>query len=80
MTLKTQLTYWVECYKDAAQRNALAETPKESAEYLLFLILAEVDKVRILINSQHPALLTIRDSLWVKEKGSMKHLRQERTG
>ena len=44
-TLKTQLTYWVECYKDVAERNALAETPKESAEYLISLILAEVDKV-----------------------------------
>ena len=44
MTLKTQLTYWVECYKDVAERNALAETPKESAEYLLSLILSEIDK------------------------------------
>ena len=47
MTLKTQLTYWVECYKDVAERNALAETPKESAEYLLSLILAEVDKAAL---------------------------------
>jgi hypothetical protein len=47
MTLKTQLTYWVECYKDVAERNALAETPKESAEYLLSLILSEIDKAAL---------------------------------
>jgi hypothetical protein len=36
--LLEQLTEWVTDYKDVASRNALAETPKESAEYLLSLI------------------------------------------
>ena len=38
MRLKAELTDWVKAYKDAAERNALAEDPDESAEYLLSLI------------------------------------------
>ena len=36
--LLTELTSWIEAYKDAAERNALAETPAESAEYLISLM------------------------------------------
>ena len=33
--LLTELTNWIEDYKDAAERNALAENPDESAKYLI---------------------------------------------
>ncbi len=33
--LLKELTSWVEAYKDAAERNALAESPTESAKYLI---------------------------------------------
>ena len=46
-TLRQQLVEWVEAYKDVAERNALAETPKESADYLLSLILKEVEGARL---------------------------------
>ena len=36
--LKQELTDWVTAYKDATERNALAENPDESAEYLISLI------------------------------------------
>ncbi len=36
--LLTELTSWVEAYKDIAERNALAETPVESAEHLISLM------------------------------------------
>ena len=36
--LREELISWVTAYKDAAERNALAENPDESAEYLLTLI------------------------------------------
>ena len=38
--LKDKLTDWVTSYKDVAERNALAEEPDESAEYLVGLIKA----------------------------------------
>ena len=36
--LLTELKDWVTAYKDASERNALAEDPDESADYLLSLI------------------------------------------
>ena len=36
--LREKLIEWVADYKDAAERNALAETPEESAAYLLSII------------------------------------------
>jgi len=36
--LLTELKDWVTAYKDASERNALAENPNESAEYLASLI------------------------------------------
>ena len=45
--LLEQLTEWVTDYKDVASRNALAETPKESADYLLSLIRAELETARL---------------------------------
>ena len=36
--LREKLIQWITDYKDASERNALAETPEESAEYLLSLI------------------------------------------
>ena len=45
--LLEQLTEWVTSYKDVASRNALAETPKESADYLLTLIRAELETARL---------------------------------
>ena len=44
-TLREQLTEWVKDYKDVAERNALAETPEESAKYLLSLMLNEVEGI-----------------------------------
>jgi hypothetical protein len=41
--LRSELIEWVKAYKDVAERNALAETPKESAEYLLSLITEKVE-------------------------------------
>jgi len=41
--LKEQITQWVTAYKDIAERNALAETPTESAEYLLSLVSAHYE-------------------------------------
>uniref|UniRef100_A0A6M3IYF0 Putative tryptophan operon leader n=1 Tax=viral metagenome TaxID=1070528 RepID=A0A6M3IYF0_9ZZZZ len=35
---------FIEAYKDAAERNALAETPKETAEYLISLILPSIEQ------------------------------------
>ena len=35
--LRKRLEEWVTAYKDAAERNALAENPEESADYLLTL-------------------------------------------
>ena len=46
--LKKILTDWVTDYKDAAERNALAEDPNESAEYLVSLFKAEVDKLTVI--------------------------------
>jgi len=46
--MKEQLTDWVTSYKDAAERNALAEDPDESAEYLISLFKAEVDKLTVI--------------------------------
>jgi hypothetical protein len=46
-TLREQLIEWVTDYKDVASRNALAETPKESADYLLSLIRKEVEGARL---------------------------------
>jgi hypothetical protein len=45
--LREQLIEWVTDYKDVASRNALAETPKESADYLLSLLLKEVEGARL---------------------------------
>ena len=42
---KELLTNWVTAYKDVAERNALAESPDESAKYLISLFKAEVDKL-----------------------------------
>ena len=42
---------FIECvtdYKDAAERNALAENPDESADYLISLFKAEVDKLTMM--------------------------------
>ena len=36
-TIRDRLIEWVAAYKDVAERNALAETPEESADYLLSL-------------------------------------------
>ncbi len=36
--LREELVQWVTRYQDAAERNALAETPEESADYLLSLL------------------------------------------
>ncbi len=36
--LREELIQWVKRYQDAAERNALAETPEESADYLLTLM------------------------------------------
>jgi hypothetical protein len=44
-TLREQLIEWVTDYKDVASRNALAETPKESADYLLSLMLKAVEGI-----------------------------------
>ena len=41
--LSKQLTDWVTAYKDIAERNALAETPEESANYLLSLMREAVE-------------------------------------
>ena len=68
-TLKSKLTYWVECYKDVAQRNALAETSKESAEYLISLILAEVDKAGKDISLQGCSLETIIEAIKKQLRG-----------
>ncbi len=46
--LRTFLIDWITAYKDGAERNALAETPKESADYLI---------------SQLPALIEIEGAL-----------------
>jgi GTP cyclohydrolase I len=35
--LKEKLAEWITDYKDVVERNALAETPKESANYLVTL-------------------------------------------
>ena len=70
-TLKNELTEWVKAYKDVAERNALAETPKESAEYLLSLILSEIDKAALKkaqitkIDKEHLRLLE-----WLKDEES----------
>lgn len=37
--LRNKLIDWVTDYKDVAERNALAETPKESADYLITLFM-----------------------------------------
>jgi len=37
-TLRQELIDWITDYKDAAERNALAEDPDESADYLISLI------------------------------------------
>jgi len=39
--LRADLIDWITAYKDAAERNALAETPDESADYILNLIRKE---------------------------------------
>ena len=36
--LRDELIEWITAYKDAAERNALAEDPSESADYLLSLV------------------------------------------
>ena len=45
--LLEQLTEWVTDYKDVVSKNALAESPKESADYLLSLMLKEVEGARL---------------------------------
>jgi hypothetical protein len=35
--LRKELIEWITAYKDVAERHALAETPEESADYLLSL-------------------------------------------
>lgn len=35
---REELIQWVTHYKDVAERNALAETPEETADYLLSLL------------------------------------------
>ena len=44
--LKQELTDWVTAYKDAAERNALAENPDESAEYLISLIEPRIEEAK----------------------------------
>jgi len=46
--LKERFIEWVTDYKDAAERNALAENPDESADYLISLFKAEVDKLTMM--------------------------------
>lgn len=47
-TLKEKLERWVSDYKDIAERHALAETPKESAEYLVSLLKEELKKLTVI--------------------------------
>ncbi len=44
--LRKTLIDWIESYKDIAERNALAETPTESADYLLSLLREEAEKIK----------------------------------
>ena len=44
--LKKSLTEWVESYKDVAERNALAETPEESADYLISLMQGRIEQAK----------------------------------
>jgi hypothetical protein len=37
--MRTELVEWIISYKDVAERNALAETPDESADYLMLDII-----------------------------------------
>ncbi|KKN62235.1 hypothetical protein LCGC14_0513720 [marine sediment metagenome] len=41
-TIRDTLIEWVTDYKDVAERNALAETPEESADYLLTVEVAGI--------------------------------------
>ena len=50
--LKKELVSWVTAYKDVAERNALAEDPDESADYLVSLFKAEVDKLTVIGNEE----------------------------
>lgn len=43
--LKEELGNWVKDYKDVAERNALAETPQESSDYLISLFSSYVKSV-----------------------------------
>jgi len=42
--LRDEFIEWVKAYKDAAECNALAETPRESADYLLSLVDKEIEQ------------------------------------
>lgn len=45
MELRGELTEWVKAYKDIAERNALAETPQESADYLVSLVAKSLEGI-----------------------------------
>ncbi len=55
--LLEELTSWVEDYKDAAERNALAESPTESAKYL-------ISKAREAVEGVGLTEADISDKLW----------------
>jgi len=43
--MEKELTEWVKAYKDVAERHALAETPQESADYLISLIVKRIEGI-----------------------------------
>jgi len=45
--LRDEIKQYIEAYKDAAERNALAETPDESADYLIKLIKIRLESVEL---------------------------------
>ena len=55
--LKQELTDWVTAYKDAAERNALAENPDESAEYLISLIEPLIEEVKTRMKAEFTDLV-----------------------
>ncbi len=76
--LRDELIQWVTRYQDAAERNALAETPEETADYLLSLLppvrahtLKEVADELARWDSETPSIALGRLKLWLKRKGIM---------
>jgi len=79
--LRGELIDWITKYKDAAERNALAEDPDESADYLIALIdplIEEAnDRAELSLSMLHGKEVAINDLKCLLEM-CQEHLRESR--